>query len=126
MLRPDLLAKLALATLLHLSCTVAIYFIELSSLGIHVSISQAMSYSGAANFALFVSLTPGAIGFREAFLVFSERLHHIANSTIVTANIMDRGIYVLFLGLLFIWLGVTHTKNQINLKKLQTESSQDS
>lgn len=125
MLRPDLLTKLALVTLLQLSCTVIIYFIELNSLGVHASLAQALSYSGAANFALFVSLTPGAIGFREAFLVFSQQLHHIHNSTIVTANILDRAIYVVFLGLLFVWLGVTHAKNQINLAKLRNEVKND-
>jgi uncharacterized membrane protein YbhN (UPF0104 family) len=112
------LLQLAVATFLQLSCTVLIYWIELSSIGVHASVSQVLSYSGAANFALFVSLTPGAIGFREAFLVFSRNLHHIGNSAIVAANVIDRAMYIIFLALLFLWLGLTHTKKQIDLGKL--------
>lgn len=115
------LAHLGVATTLQLACTVAIYYLELVSLGQHVSLGQVMGYSGAANFALFVSLTPGAIGFREAFLVFSQSLHHIGQSTIVAANLIDRSLYVLFLGLLFIWLAVFHAK-----KRLKSNSAQKS
>lgn len=109
------LLKLAFATFIQLSFTAAIYFVELTALGTHVSVAQALSYCGAANFALFVSITPGAIGFREAFLVFSEHLHHIGNTTIVTANLLDRGVYILFLGLIFIWLITSHAQKQFTL-----------
>ena len=67
----------------------------------------------AANFSLFVAITPGAIGIREAFLVFSESLHHIPHDIVISANILDRGIYVVFLGLLFLWLITTHTQVKI-------------
>ena len=94
--------KLALATLLQLLLVAFIYAIELKSIDSHITIHQAFVYAGAANFALFVSITPGAIGFREAFLVFSEKLHHISPATILTANLIDRAIYVSLLGFLFI------------------------
>ena len=110
---------LAVATFLQISCTVAIYWVELSSIGAHVTLPQVLSYTGAANLALFVSLTPGAIGFREAFLLFSQNLHHISKSDIIAANVFDRAVYILFLGLLFVWLAATHTKKQIDLKKLR-------
>jgi hypothetical protein len=63
---------------------------------------QAVVYGGAANFSLFVALTPGAIGFREAFLEFSRQLHHIPTSGILAASVIDRSVYVAFLGLLFL------------------------
>ncbi len=111
------LAKLGAATFIQLAFTAAIYFVELTALGSHVSVSQALSYCGAANFALFVSITPGAIGFREAFLVFSQHLHHISNTTIVTANLVDRGVYVIFLGLIFIWLASSHARKHYFIKE---------
>lgn len=117
-----LLLELGLATLVQLICSVFIYWIELTAIGTEVSFSQALSYSGAANFALFVSLTPGAIGFREAFLVFSQNLHHIDSSSIVAANILDRSLYLLFLGILFVWLTVTHTKKQLAAKSSSSSS----
>ena len=94
--------KLMLATLLQIVLITVIYVIELKSVDPGIHVSQAIVYSGAANFALFVSITPGAIGFREAFLVFSQNLHHVPASTILTANVIDRSAYVLLLGVLFV------------------------
>ena len=72
-----------------------------------------------ANFALFVSLTPGAIGIREAFLVFSQDLHHIPNDIIVAANVLDRAVYILFLGLLFIIVLLMHAGSKLQLQKVK-------
>ena len=108
-----LLSKLAAVVLLQLTLITLIYFVELGALRQHASLGQVISYSGAANFSLFVAITPGAIGIREAFLVFSESLHHIPHDIVISANILDRGIYVVFLGLLFLWLITTHTQVKI-------------
>lgn len=105
------------ATLLQLSAQAVIYGIELHSIGQDPSIGQIISYTGAANFALFVSVTPGAIGIREAFLAFSTSLHGITNSGIVAANVIDRGAYLLFLGVLFIAVGGMHAKKRFSTKK---------
>ena len=118
------LPKLAAFTLLQLLCMVLIYAVELTAIGAQVSFVQVLSYTGAANFSLFVSLTPGAIGFREAFLVFSQNLHHISNNDIIAANVLDRAVYVVFLALIFIWLAATHTKKQIDLSKLKSAEPQ--
>ena len=63
-------------TLGQLSLQCIIYGIELHGLDLHETVRRVISYTGAANFSLFVALTPGAIGFREAFLEFSKRIHH--------------------------------------------------
>lgn len=120
---PELLIKLSGAVLLQLALITTIYFLELLALGKSVSLAQVISYSGAANFSLFVAITPGAIGIREAFLVFSERLHHIDSATVVAANVLDRGIYIIFLGILFCWLTATHARVQM---KAQHKSSEES
>lgn len=112
----ELIAKLTGIVLLQLSLITTIYYFELLALGKTVSLGQIISYSGAANFSVFVAITPGAIGIREAFLVFSENLHHISRDLVVAANILDRGIYVIFLGLLFIWLITTHTRVRIKAR----------
>jgi uncharacterized membrane protein YbhN (UPF0104 family) len=107
---------LAGASLLQVSLVAAIYYTELRSVAPGTHLSQAIVYTGAANFALFVSLTPGAIGFRESFLVFSERLHHISNSTIVAANILDRAMYIVLLLIMALFIFVTHARRQLNVK----------
>lgn len=109
-------------TLLQVLLLWIIYFIELRSLDSSISLSQAATYTGAANFALFVALTPGAIGFREAFLVFSQNLHHIPNDIIVAANILDRAMYILFLGVLFLIVLALHANKTLQVKKIQTET----
>lgn len=107
---------LAGASLLQVSLIAAIYYTELRTVAPGTHLSQAIIYSGAANFALFVSLTPGAIGFRESFLVFSQHLHHISNSTIVAANIMDRAMYIVLLLIMALFIFGTHARRQLNLK----------
>ncbi len=107
---------LAAASLLQVSLVAAIYYTELRSVAPATTLTQAIIYTGAANFALFVSLTPGAIGFRESFLVFTRRLHHIDASTIVAANILDRAMYVVLLLILAVFIFGTHARRQLNIK----------
>lgn len=104
---------LAIATFLQVSVQAIIYYVELRSIvpGIHVG--QVIIYTGAANFALFVSLTPGAIGFRESFLVFSEKLHHVSSNAIVVANTIDRAVYVSLLLILAIAIFTTHAQKKL-------------
>lgn len=99
---PGLLTTLLIATVCQLSLVALIYYVELRAVHTGASLMQAVVYGGAANFSLFVSLTPGAIGFREAFLEFSRQLHHIPTAGILAASVIDRSVYVAFLGLLFL------------------------
>jgi len=85
-------------------CTAGAYYIELIYVDPTVNALQAVVYAAAANLALFVSLTPGAIGFRESFLVLSQQLHQIPTNVILSASIIDRAFYVIFLLLLFVVL----------------------
>lgn len=113
---------LALATLVQIAFVTIVYFVELRTVAPGTSFSQAVIYTGAANLALYVSLTPGAIGFRESFLVFSKHLHHISDSTIVAANILDRAVYVILLAILALMIFATHAKSRLNVE--QTDSVQ--
>ena len=104
------LSYLFFATLLQAIIQLAIYGVELHSVNQHISLSQIITYTGAANFALFVALTPGAIGIREAFLLFTRHLHHISSANIVAANIIDRAIFIIVLLVLFALTLGFHTK----------------
>lgn len=115
-LRPGLLVHLGVATLCQLAILVAIYFVELRAVHTGASLRQAIAYGGAANFALFVSLTPGAIGFREAFLAFSHRIHHIGTSSILAASLIDRSVYVVYLGVLFLIILGLHADRRFRVK----------
>ncbi|MFS8118073.1 MAG: hypothetical protein ACMG55_06215 [Microcoleus sp.] len=107
------LPHLAVAALVQVLIFSLIYFVELRSIDSSITISQSLSYAGTANLSLFAALTPGAIGIREAFLVFTQSLHHISTNIIVAASIIDRAVYVSYLGIL-LGLGVTlHVKDKL-------------
>lgn len=108
-------------TVIQVMVMVCIYSVELAAVtsSAHYSLFQTTAYTASANLALFVSLTPGAIGIREAFLVFSHSLHAIPLSSIVAAGIVDRAIYVVFLVLLFLVSSSLHLRDMfIGQKKL--------
>jgi uncharacterized membrane protein YbhN (UPF0104 family) len=107
------------AAAMQLATQVAIYAVELHNVGAHASFGQVLSYTGVANFALFAALTPGAIGIREAFLLFSEKLHHISSEAIVAANVVDRGVYLVFLGVLFLLVIGLHAKKKLHVSQLK-------
>lgn len=122
-LRPLALSNwrfLALATFLQVCVLAVIYYVELLAVMPTVSVSQAIIYTGAANFALFVSITPGAIGFRESFLLFTEKLHHIDAGTIVAANTIDRAVYIIFLGIVALFIFGTHAHSRFVVNNTKT------
>ncbi len=119
--RLTVLVGLFAATLLQLGMQVVIYYVELHNIDPHISWSQVLTYTGAANFATFVALTPGAIGIRESFLLFTQQLHHIDSATIVGANVIDRGVYLLLLGLLAIAVVGLHAKDRLRIKQIEPD-----
>ncbi len=88
------------AILLILTTALA-YTIEISHVAPQTHLWQTIVFTAAANLSLFVSLTPGAIGFRETFLVISEHLHKLSIDTIAAVSVIDRAFYVVFLLVMF-------------------------
>jgi len=107
------LGLLLLASLLQVVVGTFIYYAELRHVDPGVHFSQAVIYTGAANFSLFVSITPGAIGFREAFLLFSRNLHHISAQSIVAASLIDRAMYLVVLGILAVFIFGSHAERRL-------------
>lgn len=100
--------------------TALVYFIEINHVNSAVSFLQTLVYTAAANLALFVSLTPGAIGIRESFLVLSQQLHGIDTATVIGASVIDRAFYVAFLLVLFVVLLVINSRAKLlNIKRLK-------
>jgi len=115
---------IGVATVAQLAVQVAIYAVELHNVGANASVGHIMAYTGVANMALFVSLTPGSIGIREAFLTFSQQLHHIDTSTIVAANVVDRASYLVFLGILFLLVLGLHASDKLSITSLNLTEKQ--
>lgn len=124
-LRPLPLASLIVAVFLQLSSIAAYFFVELHAVDPTITVGQAVSYTGAANFSLFVSLTPDAIGIREAFLIFSQQLHHVSTAAIVNANIIDRGAYFIFLIIIFAVVLALHARDRLRIREVRGPGRQE-
>lgn len=122
-IHPVYIAALIGLTIVQLVFTSLRYYFAIRASGNDVSIGQLVSYTGAANFALFVSITPDGIGIREAFLLFAQDIHHVSTDTIVAANLVDRATYVLFLGMLFVIALSLHAKDRLRLPKAKSSQS---
>lgn len=103
-----------IGTALQIAFITAAYFVELCAVDASVTLSQAISFTGAANFSLFVSITPGSIGIREAFLFFSQNIHGVSVETIATASALDRAVYFIVLVLLGMLVLFTHAGQRFN------------
>ncbi len=124
---PKTMLLMLVAAVIQGGVHLILYTIELHVVNPHISFSQAVTYTGAANFSLFVALTPGAIGIREAFLLLSQHLNHISTANILAASIIDRGSFLIFLGILFILTVIFHAKNRLKLSsKVSLQTSEPS
>lgn len=121
----SILIRLAVATFAQIAIVLLIYYIELLTIDNSITFLQALRYTGAANFAMFVALTPGSIGIRESFLLFSTNIHHISSNTIIAASVIDRTMYVIFLGVLFLLTLVLHAKDKLILPKTSPTSAEE-
>lgn len=120
-----LLATLVVLTFVQLSLVATRYYIELQAVNPNISVGQSVSYAGAANFSLFVSITPDGVGIREIFLRFSQNIHGVSTPDIFMANLIDRASYLLFLGMLFVIVLVMHGKEQLDVRKLRRQAASD-
>ena len=113
-LNPKIISKLFIITLIQLFITSLIYLIELHIVNKSIDYHQVLAYTGVANLSLFVAITPGAIGFRESFLLLTQKLHHINASNMLSASIIDRSVDVLFLLILIAIAASMHLKKRLN------------
>jgi len=98
-------------------CTAAAYYVEILHVDTSVNFVQTIVYAAAANLALFVSLTPGAIGFRESFLLLTQQLHGIPSDVVLAASIIDRAFYVVFLLAMFLLLLAFGVRTKLDASK---------
>lgn len=110
---PIALLGILIGTLIQLTSLAVVYYLEVTSVQHGISLAQAISYAGGANMSLFIAITPGAIGVREALLVLVRSLHHIDNNTIVAAGVIDRAAYLVYLGLLFMVIAAMHGRSRL-------------
>lgn len=93
---------LCLGTVIYLVGGLLAFGTELSAVGANLTIGGLLVYTGITQFTILVALTPGGLGIREAALLLVQQQMALSTSDIILASTLDRGVYFITLGVLFI------------------------
>jgi len=109
-----LLVQMIVLAIVNLVALYFVNYVEFVALDIHVTAAAMMLYTAIVQASLLISLTPGAVGLRETLLIVLGGTLGITNEQIVQVAILDRGIYFVMLGALF--LLTRHSKFRRNME----------
>ncbi|MBP8591204.1 flippase-like domain-containing protein [Candidatus Shapirobacteria bacterium] len=65
-------------------------FLEFRAIGVEISFIKSLFVSIVSALSLFISLTPGSIGVREAFMAFTSNVVGVSSTKAITVSILDR------------------------------------
>lgn len=103
-----LLLELSLLTVINFILSVLLVQVELAAIGLNLGLWNAVFYSVLGTVSLFLSFTPGALGIKEAVLVFASSIIGLTGAEIFALAVIDRGIRFLVLGTG--WLASSYVK----------------
>ncbi|MEN6437830.1 MAG: lysylphosphatidylglycerol synthase transmembrane domain-containing protein [Syntrophobacter sp.] len=81
--------------------------------GLPIGIAQSAVFSAIGSLAVFIGLTPAALGVRESLLMFSSEILGISPAQALTASLLDRTVSFLVLAMLFSFASI-YIKKQLN------------
>lgn len=111
----SLLFKLIVLTTVNLFLAVVVLFFITTSLHIDVSIPALLLLSVLGSLSLFINITPGNLGVKEAVFIFSSTMLGLSVNNIILIALIDRG--VMFLTLAILWLYSLRLKNKKNFSE---------
>jgi uncharacterized protein (TIRG00374 family) len=97
-----LLVQMAVLALVNLAALYMVNYVEFVAFDIHVTAAAMMLYTAIVQASLLLSLTPGAVGLREGILILVATTLGITNQQIIQVAVLDRGVYFIMLGVLFL------------------------
>lgn len=100
----QLLISLILITIAKFVVSAFLFFIEFTALGIESNFVNVLLYNCLSGVSLLVSLTPGSLGVREGIFVITSDILGISNEQVMQLALLDRGMVVITLVVLFIIL----------------------
>lgn len=102
-----LLISLIVITLVALVAGIALFYFEFRALSIDASIMNVILYNCLSGVSLLVSITPGSLGIREGIFSITSDILGISNEQIMQLALLDRGVSVIVLVVLFVvlWVG---------------------
>ena len=101
-----LLISLIVITLVALVAGIALFYFEFRALSIDASIMNVILYNCLSGVSLLVSITPGSLGIREGIFSITSDILGISNEQIMQLALLDRGVSVIVLVVLFVVLWV--------------------
>lgn len=96
-----LVVRLLGLILLNLLISVLNFWLIIHALNLHVGVAALLFFSVLGSLSLFVNITPGNIGIKEAIYLFSSAVIGFSTSQILQIALVDRG--VVFITLLLLW-----------------------
>ncbi|HEX5797332.1 MAG TPA: lysylphosphatidylglycerol synthase transmembrane domain-containing protein [Candidatus Saccharimonadales bacterium] len=112
-----LLLKLLFVSVLSFAGSFLAAYVEFSILNIETSLPALGLYTTLVTASLLLSLTPGAIGIREAMLLIVSTTIGISGAQIVQIAIIDRGVHFILLFALFILTRNSKLKKSLTTKE---------
>lgn len=103
---------------------IALYFVsllEFMALGLQINFAALALYTALVQASLLLSITPGAVGLREAMLVILAGTIGLSTQEIVQVAVLDRGIYFVMLAILM--LATRHSKMREKFAKSQPKTA---
>lgn len=112
-----LLVKLLALTAGNLFLAVAVLFFITSALSIEVSLPALVLLSVLGSLSLFINVTPGNLGVKEAVFIFSSTMLGLTVNDIILIALVDRG--VMFITLAVLWLFSLQIKRKKTFAKVK-------
>jgi uncharacterized membrane protein YbhN (UPF0104 family) len=97
-------------------------FLVLSSLNIHVAFSSLLMLAALSSLSVFINITPGNIGVKEAVFIFSSQVIGLTTPQILAYSLIDRG--VLFIVLSCGWIFIQTHRNLTSQLLKETEPNE--
>lgn len=107
---------IGLISLINVAIMVLMMFLEFRVFGLEISFLSVLFLSIVSTLGLFVSITPGALGIKEAIVAFTATVINIPVSQVLAVSILDRaiGLVIIFiLGPIFSYI-LMNSKNDKN------------
>lgn len=113
---PRLMARLFGTTLLNLGLITLMYLAIAKSLHFNVSFAALLLLSALNALSLFINVTPGNLGIKEAVYLFSANVMGLSVSQILSIAVIDRGVQFVVLAVAWLAFGRrTLSANKVEL-----------
>lgn len=99
-----LLLSLVLLTLINIFLGNILFYIQFKALNIDTNFINVILYNCLSGVSLLVSITPGSLGIREGIFSITSDILGINNEQIMQLALLDRGVMLLCLVVLFVGL----------------------